>query len=168
MFKVVTALLPLLLVPSALAASATATIPVNATTQSACQFDTANNSPTIDLPDYEAALASTYVADQAQVSISVYCNKGTPLSARKIGGSALATTRASAVTIPLALDGVANNPTVNALVWYTVGGSNTVPNGAFKGATRYVSVVRSGWPQAAQFSTPTGFYSGTVDFTVEF
>lgn len=168
MSKVVSVLLPLLLIPTALAASTTATIPVTATTQSACQFDTANNNPTIDLPDYEAALASTYVGEQAQVSLSVYCNKGTTLSARRIGGSAVATTLASAVTVPLTLDGVPNNPTINALVWYTVGGSNTVPNGAFKGATRYVSVVRSGWPQAAQFSTPTGFYSGTVDFMVEF
>ncbi|GGM21822.1 hypothetical protein [Deinococcus aerophilus] len=152
----------------ALAQTTSATIPVAAATQAACQFDTANSQPTIELPDYEAALAHTYVGEQAQVSISVYCNNGTTLTARKLGGMASATSKAAGVLVPLVLDGVANNPTINTLVWYTAGSSNTVPNGPYKGASRYVSTIRSGWPEASQFAAPNGFYTGTVDFTVEF
>lgn len=143
-------------------------VPVTAVTQSACQFDTANSSPTIDLPDYAAAEATTYTGELAQVSISVYCNAGTPLTARTIGGSSAAVNIATAVPVVLRKDGVINAPAINALVWYTAGSSNTVTSGTFQGARRYVSVIRAGWPTQAQFSAPTGFYSGTVDFTVEF
>ncbi|MBZ9752557.1 hypothetical protein K7W42_17040 [Deinococcus sp. HMF7604] len=160
--------LPLVCFSAATAATTSTTVTINAATQSACQFDTANSSPTIELPDYEAALANTYSGEQAQVSISVYCNSGTALTARKIGGSTVATTKQNAVPVTLTRDGAAGGPTINTLVWFSAGGTNTVASGAFKGATRYVSVIRSGWPQQAQFSAPTGFYTGTVDFTVEF
>lgn len=154
---------------SALAAQTTTTaVPLNATTQSACQFDTANANPTIDLPDYEAALAATYSPDQAQVSVSVYCNKGTPISARKLAGNALANSAATAVTLTLNMDGVAGSPTFDTRVWYVAGPSNAVANGVFKGAQRYVTVIHAGWPTTPQFRAPTGFYTGSVDFTVEF
>lgn len=166
--KALFVLLPLLFSTTTLAASVTAPVPVTAATQSACVFDTANSEPTIDLPEYEAALASTYAGEQAQVSISVYCNKGTTLSARALGGSSGATTKQTAVTVPLTLDGTPNSPAINTLVWYTTGGSNTVPSGTFKGAVRYVSVIRAGWPQTPQFSAKTGFYTGSVVFSVDF
>lgn len=153
---------------SALAAQTTTAVPLNASTQSACQFDTANANATIDLPDYEAALAATYAPDQAQVSVSVYCNKGTPISARKLAGNAGANSAATAVTLTLNMDGTAGSPTFDTRVWYVAGPTNAVANGVFKGAQRYVTVIHAGWPTTPQFRAPTGFYTGSVDFTVEF
>lgn len=158
----------LLGVSFAAAASTFTTVPVTAVTQSACQFDTANSSPNIEMPDYAAAAAATYIGELAQVSVNVYCNSGTLPTARKIGGSSAAVNIATAVPVALYKDGVTNLPAINALVWYTAGTSNIVPSGTFQGARRYVSVIRAGWPTQAQFSAPTGFYSGSVDFTVEF
>ncbi|WP_230284218.1 hypothetical protein [Deinococcus sp. 23YEL01] len=160
--------LPILWLSTAAAASMTNTVTVNAATQSACQFDTANSSPTIEMADYEAALASGYTGSAGQVSVIVFCNAGTPLTGRRIGGSAAATARGTAITVPLTLDGTPGDPTLNTLVWYTTGTSNTVNSGAFKGAVRYPSTIFAGYPQQAQFGAPTGFYTGTVDFTVEF
>jgi hypothetical protein len=148
--------------------TATTAVPLNATTQSACQFDTANANATIDLPDYEAALAATSASEQAQVSVSVYCNKGTPISARRLAGNVAANSAVTAITLPLTLEGVAGSPTFEARLWYTAGPSNAVTSGVFKGAQRYVTVIRAGWPTAPQYRAPTGFYTGTVDFTVEF
>lgn len=160
--------LPILWLSTATAATMTNTVTLNAATQSACQFDTSNSSPTIEMSDYEAALASGYTGSASQVNVIVFCNAGTPLDSRRIGGSASAKARGTAITVPLTLDGTLGNPTLNTLVWYTTGTSTTVNTGAFKGATRYPSTIFAGYPQQAQFGAPTGFYTGTVDFTVEF
>lgn len=160
--------LPVLWLSTATAASMTNTVTVSAATQSACQFDTANSSPTIGMDDYEAALASGYTGSVGEVSVFVFCNAGTPLKGRRIGGSAAATARGTAITVPLTLDGTPGNPTLNTLVWYSPVSSNIQANGPFKGAVRYPSKIFAGYPQQAQFGAPTGFYMGTVDFTVEF
>jgi len=144
------------------------TVPVTAVTQSACTFDTSNSNPTIEMSDYAAAAAATYTGEQAQVPVSVYCNAGTAPTARMIGGSSAAVNIATAVPVALRKDGLINAPAINALVWYTAGTPNTVASGTFQGARRYPMTIRAGWPTQAQFSAPTGFYSGSIDFTVEF
>ncbi|WP_189066679.1 hypothetical protein [Deinococcus seoulensis] len=160
--------LPIIWLSTATAATMTNTVTVNAATQSACQFSTGNSNSEINMSDYEAALASGYSDSAGSVGVSVFCNAGTSLTGRRIGGSAAATARGTAITVPLTLDGTPGNPTLNTLVWYSPVSSNIQANGPFKGAVRYPSNIFAGYPQQAQFGAPTGFYTGTVDFTVEF
>ena len=68
----------------------------------------------------------------------------------------------------IAMEGTAGSPTFDTRVWYVAGPTNAVASGVFKGAQRYVTVIHAGWPTTPQFRAPTGFYTGSVDFTVEF
>lgn len=169
--KTLLSALSLLTLPAALAAQSSTTVPLNITTLSSCVFDQANASPTIDLsPAYQAALASTSGSPQGQgqVSVSVYCNKNTPVSQRTLIGETSTSTPSAHVSTKLTQFSPGSTDQLNVEAWFTAGSSAPMPSGPYKGATRSVTLVYAGWPTTPQFNASSGFYTGSVSLVISF
>jgi len=151
---------------AAVGGTTTTPVPINATTLNSCIIDPANANPTIDLaPDYQAA--NTYSGSNGGVTIIVFCNKGTPISGRRITGNSVTTTAGESNSVEATLTKDGGTDTVNVRVWFTVGTSSTPSSGTYAGATRYTQRVEAGW-KGGQYGASSGFYSGSVQFAVTF
>lgn len=157
----------LLSVTSALAGSSSSVVPLNISATSSCVFDGANSSPGIDLnPAYQAGNIPS--GSQGQVSVAVYCNKGTVLTGRTLIGSTSTSTPNAHIRTVLTQFSPGTSDTINAETWFTAGSSSPVPSGLYRGATRTVTIVNAGWPTTAQFGASTGFYLGDVSLVISF
>jgi hypothetical protein len=166
-----TAAVALLILPSAWAGTASRTVPINATTLNACVVSPNNLSPSLDLdPDYDASV-NYGITSQASVSIAVFCNKLTPISLRSLVANTTTTTPGTAGTVLLTLAKQSPLPlgdTINVRVWFTVGTTTTpFPGPGFVGSSRYLHTLFAGW-LGNQFAASSGFYSGSMQFTVTF
>ncbi|AZI44137.1 hypothetical protein EHF33_14625 [Deinococcus psychrotolerans] len=155
------------LTSAALAAQSSTTIPLNVTTSSSCVFDQANSAPTIDLyPEYKAGSVTS--GPQGQVSVSVYCNKNTPISQRTLIGTTSTSTPGAHVTAVLTQFSPGTTDQLNVEAWFVTGPNSPVINGTYRGATRSVTLVNAGWPSAPQFNASSGFYTGSVSLVISF
>lgn len=166
--KTLRALLPALLLTAAPAFAATngTTVPLSATTVNSCVFDTANGTPTIDLPAYLAGTIPT--GSQGQVSVSVFCNKGTTPASRSLTGTSTTSTQNAHILTPLTQYSPGTTDTLNVEAWFVNGASAPVASGTYAGGTRSATIVNAGFPSAPQFNASTGFYTGSVALTISF
>ena len=141
-------------------------MPINATTLNSCVIDPSNINPSIFLdPDYEAALS--YSGSAASIPITVFCNKNTPITQRSITDNSVTTTAGESNSVETTLTKVGGTDTLNVRVWFTVLMGGPVFAGPFLGATRYTTRIDAGW-KGGQFGASSGFYSGSVLFTITF
>ncbi|BBN96684.1 hypothetical protein DEIGR_200203 [Deinococcus grandis] len=158
-------LFPLLLLP-AQAAGTPQTVQVGAQVNRACVIATANQNPKINMGDYDATVSygTNFVGE---VTIDVYCNRGSSAPTRKINGSAVALNYGTALTTTLTRSA---GGTLDSRVWMVHLSTSVMNDNAspFNGAQVYPTKVRAGWPSTPQFNAPSGQYAGSVVFSVEF
>ncbi|NTY02613.1 hypothetical protein [Deinococcus sp. JMULE3] len=159
-------LFPLLLLP-AQAAGLSQTVQVGAQVNRACVIAPANQNPKINMDDYEAT-ASYGTNFFGEVTIDVYCNRGSSAPTRKLNGNDVALNYGTALTTTL--NRSTGPGTLDSRVWMVHPSTYVLNDTAsqFNGAQVYPTKIRAGWPTTPQFNAPSGQYAGTVTFTVEF